>query len=206
MGSVGSLDVVNVDTDKENNRGTGHVGKASAVAWAKRTTEECRRSSRQNSPRGESGPDLTSLSYFIEDADLDFVDTSNVNMFDWPEETLADMLLHTYLEQVHNAFPILDMEDFMSRYKQFDRGSSDFSSDDRFWLAQLNAVFAIAAVFLHITKSRTRSHHHDHLIYSARARLLCMSEDILYEDAQVATTCALGLLSLYYFATCRLNK
>ena len=206
VGSTGSLDVINVDTDRDDTRGTGHMGKSSSVAWTKRTAQEFRYTTKQDSIFGKQDSSFTSASYHTEDADMEYFDTSHVNMYDWPELGLADTLMQSYFEHVHHAFPIVDKAKFMFKYRTFARGSSQLSPEDQIWLGELNAVFAIGAIFAHLTKSPHRSHHHDHLIYCARAKMLCMGQEVLFQDARVATVCALGLLCLYYITTGRLNR
>lgn len=206
VGSTGSLDVINVDTDRDETRATGHMGKSSAVAWAKRTAEECQQNTDQGTVVGKHGLGFTLASYHTEDADVLAVDTSNVNPYDWPDSKLADMLLQSYFDHVHRSLPILDKARFVQEYNTFRRGSSDISSSDIIFLGTLNAIFAISSVYAQCTRDKHKSHYNDHLIYCARAKLLCMDQGLLYQDARVSTTRCLGLLCLYYITTCRLNR
>ncbi|RDL31506.1 uncharacterized protein BP5553_09715 [Venustampulla echinocandica] len=84
--------------------------------------------------------------------------------------------------------------------------STDLSWDDMIFLGTLNIIFAISSYYAHLKKSEHRGPHYDHLIYVARAKMLCMDQGLLYEDQGVTTICATGLLSLYYVATSRLNR
>lgn len=206
VGSTGSLDVINVDTDRDDTRGTGHMGKSSSVAWAKRTAEECLQTAKEQFIIGNQAPGFSSVSYHTEDTDVEHFDTSEVSMYDWPEVGLADTLVQSYFDHAHNVFPVVEKASFLFKYRNFIRGSNHLSSEDKIWLGALNTIFAISAVFAHFTRSQHRSHHHDHLIYCARAKMLCLGQEVLYQDARVATTCALGLLCLYYISTCRLNR
>lgn len=206
VGSTGSLDVINVNTDRDDTRATGHMGKSSSVAWAKRTADECQPNTNTPPAIGKHQTGFVLASYHTEDADVEFFDTSNVNCFDWPDSELADALVASYFERVHKAFPIVNKLDFMYRYNRFVRGSVDLSVEDVIWLGALNMIFAISAVYAHLTKSPNRGHYGDHLIYLARAKILCLDQGLLYEDARVLTTSALGLLCLYFITTCRLNR
>jgi hypothetical protein len=209
VGSTGSLDVINVDTDRDDTRATGHMGKSSSVAWAKRTAEEWEQSSRQGSASYKHEPGFALASYHTEDADIELFDTSGINPFDWPDPEQANKLVRIYFDHVHETFPILDKAVFMLRYQGFSRKTRDLLKEDLIWLATFNVVFAIGAVYLHLTiedKDRNRNLHHDHLIFFTRAKSLYLDQGLLYEDARVLTTCALGLLSLYFLATCRLNR
>ena len=206
VGSTGSLDVINVDTDRDDTRGTGHMGKASAVSWAKRTTEEVRRTSDQGPTSGVLDTALSLASYHVEDADVEYVDIGNFNPYDWPEYNIADTLVRLYFDHSHDAFPILDRASFMTRYRSFQRGSSDLEAPDIVFLGIVNVVFAVSAVFANLSNSEDQGHVDDHLIYSARAKMLCMDQNFIFQDARISTTCFLGLLSLYYISNNRLNR
>ncbi|TVY62795.1 putative transcriptional regulatory protein [Lachnellula suecica] len=205
VGSTGSLDVTNVDADRDDVRATGHMGKSSSVAWVKRTAEECRQSGNQSSSSRTEG-NYNPASYHAEDADFEHGDMSNVNMFEWPDPRLADSLIRSYFDHVHNVFPILDRTEFTFKYTHFRPGSSDLSKEDVMWLGTLNAVFAISSVFADLNKIQQRGHYNDHLVYIARTKMLCVDQDLLYRDARVSTVCTLGLLCLYYISTSRLNR
>jgi hypothetical protein len=207
VGSTGSLDVVNVDTDRDDTRATGHMGKSSAVAWAKRTADECQNESNQDSAVAKQDAGFSLASYLTEDADLEPVETNIINPFDWPDPKVADGLVQSYFDNVHLAFPILDKANFMITYNNFVRGSANISSDDIVWLGTLNALFAITSFHANLTKNdRLRGRYTDHMIYCERAKILCMDRGLLYQDARVSTTRALGLMCLYYLSTCRLNR
>ncbi|KAE8443556.1 hypothetical protein EG329_001718 [Mollisiaceae sp. DMI_Dod_QoI] len=206
IGSTGSLDVVNVDTDRDENRATGHMGKASAVAWAKRTAEEYETKTLQESTLGTHQTGYTLASYHTEDADVEFIDLSTVNAFDWPDYEMADALVRLYFDKVHNTFPLLDRQDFAAKYDTFSRGSANLSMEDGVWLGMLNLVFAIGAVYSQLSRQQDRGQHHDHLIYLKRAKMLCLDQDFLFQDARVSTARVLGLLCLYFVSTCRLNR
>ncbi|TVY34220.1 putative transcriptional regulatory protein, partial [Lachnellula subtilissima] len=206
VGSTGSIDAVNVDTDRDDTRATGLVGKSSAVAWAKRTAEECRPGSSNPEAIGKRDNPFTLASYYTEDADFEENDVSNVDKFEWPDPRVADALVRSYFDHVHKTFPIVDKAAFTIKYTHFRPRSRDLSPEDLIWLGTLNTVFAISAWFAYLTKSPSRGHHSDHLLFIARAKLLCMDEGILYRDPRVSTVCALGLLCLYYVSTCRLNR
>jgi hypothetical protein len=182
------------------------MGKASAVSWAKRTTEECRRSSLQDPAVGRRDSGFAFSSYHVEDADVEYVDTSNVDPYDWPNYNLADTLVGLYFEHVHDAFPVLDRASFMARYRSFIRGSTELASSETIWLGTLNMVFAISAVYADLTNCEDQGHVDDHLIYCARATILCIDQGFLLQDARLSTVRLLGLLSLYYISNCKLNR
>ena len=206
VGSTGSLDVINVDIDQDDNRATGHIGKASSVAWAKRTAEECSQTSHQETTLGRHDTCFTLASYHTEDADVEYVDTSNIDPYEWPEAKDAERLIQSYFDHVHNTLPIVDKAVFMSKYHHFTKGSDNLGIEDSIWLAMANTVFAISSVYFDLTRDPDRGSHQDHLIYCARAKMLFLDQGLLYQDARISTTSALGLLCLYFITTCRLNR
>lgn len=206
VGSTGSIDVVNVDTDRDDTRATGHVGKSSAVAWAKRTADELRPEEGETPAFGMPKAGHVLASYHTEDADLEQFDTRNVDCYDWPEAAVADALVQSYFDTIHKSFPLVDRDTFMSTYNNFSRGSTHLSEEEKLWLGSLNVIFAIGAVYAHLSKNPYQAHHSDHSIYLARARIICLDGALLYEDPRVQTVSALGLLCLYYLATYRMNR
>jgi len=206
VGSTGSLDVVNVDTDRDDTRATGHMGKASAVAWAKRTAEQVEESGRSVSALGASNLGFTSTTYHTEDTDVDHMEPGEVDMFKWPDPDIADEYVQSYFEHVHQTFPILDKTNFMHEYNNFARGTRNLTENQTIWLATSNAIFAISSVYAQVTKAESADHFHDHLTFCARAKGLCMDQGLLYQDASIKSLSALGLLSLYYMTTGRLNR
>ncbi|KAF4627281.1 hypothetical protein G7Y89_g10875 [Cudoniella acicularis] len=178
-GSTGSHDVIDVDIDRDEARPTGHMGKSSSVAWAKRTAEECRYTDGQEPSAGIQYPDLVPPSYHAEDADFEYLDVSNINMYERPESKLAEALLQSYFDHVHPVFPILEKESFKFKYNNFRQGSSDASPEDLIWLGTLNIIFAIMSYYAQLVASPHHGLYHDHLIYCARAKMLCMDQRMM---------------------------
>ena len=207
VGSTGSLDVVNVDTDRSETRATGHMGKSSSVTWAKRTANEVQQSGKSVASLGLDGG-FTSTTYHTEDKDVDHIEPDNfdVDFFDWPDPVVADGYIESYFEHVHHTFPILDKVGFMVEYNHFERGSRDLTASQTIWLGTLNTLFAISSQYAQITEAQPRELHYEHYIYCARAKGLLVDEGFLYQDVSIKTLRALGLLSLYYMTTGRLNR
>jgi hypothetical protein len=206
VGSTGSLDVINVDADREDMRATGHMGKSSSVAWLKRTATASAETANEDSPLGTKPESLSLPSYHTEDSDLAPIDFSNINPFEWPEVPLADFLVSAYFRNTHPALPLIEKEAFMTKYKRFARGSNNLSDEDSIWLGKVNMVFAISALHTQLTDVGHQSNHFDHVTYLERARLLGLDGNLLYQDASVSTVCATGLLCLYFISAGRLNR
>lgn len=197
---------MNVDTDRDENRATGHLGKASAVSWAKRTAQECEPKTQNESSLGTYDIGYALASYHTEDDDVEFVDLTGVNAFDWPDYETANDLVGLYFENVHSILPLLDRQSFFTKYGNFVRGTATLSKEDSVWLGSLNIIFAISAVYGQLSKRYGPHYHQQHLVYLKRAQILCLDQPLLFEDARVSTCRVLGLLCLYFVSTCRLNR
>jgi len=207
VGSIGALDEVDVDTDKTETRATGHMGKSSSVTWAKRTATEVQQNRSENSVASlVSDRGFASTTYHTEDKDVDHIEPENVDLFEWPDPKVADGYIHSYFEHVHYAFPILDKADFMLEYNQFERGSGNLTLNQTIWLGTLNTVFAISSQYAQITEILPRELYFEHYIYCTRAKGLLANESFLYQDVSINLLRTLGLLSLYYMTTGRLNR
>jgi len=207
VGSIGALDEVDVDTDRTETRATGHMGKSSSVTWAKRTANEV-----QQDRSGKSVASLildggfASTTYHTEDKDVHHIEPESVDLFDWPDPKIADGYVRSYFEHVHYAFPILDKAEFMLEYNNFKRESGQLTPKQTIWLGSLNAMFAIGSQYAQITETEDRELHFEHYIYCARAKGLLQDESFLYQDISIDLLRALGLVSLYYMSTGRLNR
>lgn len=205
VGSIGSLDEVAVDVDQVETRGIGHLGKSSAANWQHRTEEIAAEDLR--SKGNKSVPHVPSISsYHTDDADLEYFDTSSVNMFALPSPQLSGALVQSYFDNIHNVSPMLNKADFLFKYQAFPKELGSLTFDDVMWLACLNCVFAIAAYHGRLIKDFELGNPGDHMIYLTRATMICAKQEILLKDASVSSVTMLGLLVVYYMATSRINK
>lgn len=204
VGSAGSVDVVEIDTDQQDTRGIGHLGKSSAVSWQHRTEEIASKDPASSNSSSSPAPIINS--YHTEDDDMEFLDMTSIAAYEWPSPQLAGNLVQAYFDQVHNIHPILDKAEFLHKFQTFQRGSSSLSLDDMIWLMSLNCVMALAAFHGQLMSDSRLGQPNDHLLYCARASLICSQQEILLNDARVGSTSALGLLALYYLATSRINR
>lgn len=206
VGSTGSLDVVALDTDRNETRGIGHLGKSSAVAWQHRTEEAIGLDPNFLGEGDQLKDTITMSSYHTEDADLEYFDTSTVNMYAWPSAQLAGELVESYFTYIHDIFPILNKKHFLSRFHTFPRNSGQLSKEDFIWLGILNIVFAISSTHGRLMATPNLGNPSDHRLYCARATLIFSNQELYLQDSRVSSTCGLGLLSLYYLANNRLNR
>ncbi|PVH76575.1 hypothetical protein DL98DRAFT_535505, partial [Cadophora sp. DSE1049] len=185
IGLTGSLDITYISIDWDDIKATGYIGKSLSVAWAKRAADETLIGCYTR---------LVLLSYYTEDADVEFFDTSDINLFEWPEQELADTLVELYFTTTYKACLIVDKFNFMRRYNQFDRLLlANFAIEDMIWLGTLNTIFAISAVHTYLTRSRNRDYDWDYLVYITRAKMLCFDTGLFYKDAS-KILCILSLV------------
>ncbi|KAG9241833.1 fungal-specific transcription factor domain-containing protein [Calycina marina] len=204
VGSIGSLDAIDVDTDQPEKKATGHMGKSSAVTWSKRAVQETH-------DRGESMASLredgfAATTYHIEEQDVEHFEPANVDIYEWPDQKKLDQYLASYFEDVHHIFPIIDKSQFMSEYRNFSRGSRDLSKDEKLWLGQINIIFAISSQHAQLSETQSIDLYEEHYTYCARAKGLLFDEIYLYQDIRIKSLRALGLLALYYMVAGRLNR
>ncbi len=210
VGSPGSLDVINEDTNRdEHTRAAGFMGKSSAVTWVQRAKKaathdlEDERRVRRSTGTAANGS-FTDSTYHAEPGDILTVDANEVNALEWPPPTVARALVDSYFDTVHPSFPILSRNDFYKKFKTFPK--DQISTEDQCWLAIANIVFAIGAKFAHLTNADFRGDYRDHLVYYARACALGMDYRTLNQDPEIQHTACLGVLGLYLLATDQLNR
>ncbi|KAI9893392.1 MAG: hypothetical protein M1814_006689 [Vezdaea aestivalis] len=228
VGSIGSADHVSEDFDRDDRaRATGHYNKQSEVAWIQRAEQqlnksssteasvrqddaskgpqarERRRSSSKEPTRNKSRGKTTDVAYHLDDLDTSVL--QEIDEFVLPIRETADALVNVYFTTVHSAFPMLLKPVFIGQYQTYLR-----TFDPRFsrhWMAQLNVVFAIGAVYSHLVRAPWRADDRDHLVYLARARRLAFNDPTLldtppsYERVQV-----LGLMSFYLTASSQVSR
>jgi hypothetical protein len=210
VGSPGSLDVINEDTNRdEHTRAAGFMGKSSAVTWVQRAKKaathdlEDERRVRRSTGTAAHGS-FTDSTYHAEPGDIPTIQAEEVNALEWPPAAVARALVDSYFDKVHVSFPILSKNDFYKKFETFPK--DQLSTEDQSWLAVANIVFAIGAKFAHLTNADYRGDYRDHLVYYARASALGMDQRTLNQDPELQHTACLGVLGLYLLATDRLNR
>lgn len=112
-----------------------------------------------------------------------------------PPKLIADALVYAYFTTMHPLFPIVLGPVFMAQYELFYQ-SSQPPPDSNLFLAILNLIFALGAVYGHYTHNDWG----DHLEYFVRSRLLSMEPlSMLHqptlENIQVASLCGMYLVA-----------
>ena len=161
----------------------------------------------EDSPHNDdSGTGLTPIneaSYHCDD--LTLTPPGNVDPFEVPPQTTANMLFQSYLETVHPAFPIIGKNTFISQYQAFQL-SPDRTKINHNWLAILNLIFAIGAKYSHLIKAEWCGDKMDHLVYFTRARILGFNSDAILSHAELQRVQVAGLMSFYLLALNQINR
>jgi hypothetical protein len=205
-GSTSSVDVIPQDPDRDATKSTRQMGKSSSVTWVKPSAEECRQSSSDESSLPMHDAPFAISSYHTLDGDMEQLNLTHIDQYQWPNPALAETLVSSYFENIHHSFPILEESRFISTYRNFNFGATNLMDEETIWLCTANIILAISAFYAFLRQDSHRGNYYDHMVFHERSKLLYMNEKLLYEDARISTVCASGLLCLYYIATCRLDR
>lgn len=211
-----SLDLLDEDLHiNDRARATGFVGKNSEVQWLRaaalaqpeRTDEEGGFMSRRESyALGFGTEQISSYSFWTdsESVDVDFL----VDPYDLPQIEIAERLLDCYMSKVHDSFPILPRKTFQDQFRKYFKALTDGNAPrlSPKWQAILNLVFAIAAKYSHLSKSKWQANESDHLVYQARARAFGLNDTTMTVHSDVPQIQSLGLLSFYWLSIGQVNR
>jgi hypothetical protein len=225
-GSIGSnepVDTLRKDLlGTEHRRANGYIGKTSEVQWLQQLEAQIDRSgdagetsssfasssegqvkrqgsmsrSRARGPLGGS-EDFT---YNLDDtADIVF---EHVDPFELPVQYVAEALVHSYIQSVHENFPLLAISTFVRQFNHLFSGSIGASKLNLSvkWRVMLNLVLAIGAKYSHKIRAPWRADSRDHTIYVSRARLLGLNGEPIVTHSDEEQIQILGLLTIYYMA------
>lgn len=213
VGSTGSLDATNIDTNRnDDTRAEGFMGKSSSINWLRRAKNETvdeKGEVRPDTMAGLAGERTLSVSnYLTNNTDQGGIEDLPVNPYEFPPRNVAHALVDSYFETVHPACPFFLKCDFLEAFNSFPREhNAILASKDEAWLSLINLVFAIGARLAHLTNANHQGDERDDLLYFARARRLGLDDDhILYRDADLQAISCLGLLVVYLMASNQLNR
>ena len=222
-GSTGSLDRIDEDYNlNAATRATGYHGKNSEVTWMQRLKRQARQnleeeddddgyqsSDGQRSPairEDRINPSLTPLNestYHCDDLTVNL--PYQVDPFEVPSQSTANILFQCYLETVHPVFPIIGKNTFISQYQAFQL-SQDRTKINQNWLAILNLIFAIGAKYSHLIQAEWSGDKTDHLAYFTRARILGFNADAILGHAELQKAQIAGLVSFYLMTLNQTNR
>lgn len=128
----------------------------------------------------------------------------SVDAFLMPPKATADLLVHAYFATIHPIFPILSKRDFMVEYNaHFQNGEAP--TENRFWLATLNVVFAIGALYFYYTDTPNNGFE-NHVVYWIRSRKLDQEPLHALNTPTVEHVQFSGITGMYLLASCQVNK
>ena len=128
-----------------------------------------------------------------------------VDPFEVPSQSTANILFQCYLETVHPVFPMIGKNTFISQYQAFQL-SQDQSKINQNWLAILNLIFAIGAKYSHLIQADWSGDKTDHLVYFTRARILGFNADAILGHAELQKIQIAGLVSFYLMTLNQTNR
>lgn len=216
--SMGSLDAINEDTNREEaTRAAGYLGKSSAVRWVQRTKDYLDEDKHnKGSQKDANEPDnvFMDATCHADDGDFPFeqIGPESVNMYDMPPMDLAQALLNAYFKYVHPALPIVSEPDFREKFDKYavhgrpPNDQEQIGSEQQNFRCSMNMVFAIAARHARVINADYQGAENDHLIYFARANAMGLDNRALHEDAELENTTSLGLVSLYFLTLEHINR
>ena len=151
--------------------------------------------------------DATPLSGHPWPADMDSSVIGNqLDPFSLPLKSTADALVKAFFRTVHPSFPILDEARFLQQYEQISTSVATDSIKTVGFVSILQIVFAIGAVYAHVTGCDWVGDHRDHLLYFARARVLGSFSGLLSDSVSIGQVQVLGLASIYLTVTDQTNR
>lgn len=158
------------------------------------------------SPTHHFGSGLTPIStssYHCDDLNV-FV-AEQVDPFGLPMQNTANLLLQSYLDNVHPSFPIIDSNTFCQEYNTFITTPIQMKRQDS-WLAILNMIFAIGARYSYLIQAEWQGDARDHLIFFTRARMLGFNAETMLGHAGIQKIQITGLMAFYLMATNQVNR
>ena len=215
VGSMGSTDHVNQDDfgfEGTEMRARAFMGNASDLQWLRRLHWELE----DNNSLGQELPSTAARgalphlkshfnSFFAEDMDRAIVG-DQIDPFGLPIKSTADHLVNSYFNTIHLVLPILDKGSFLMQYKLLSSTWYAETFEDNMFIIMLQLVFACGAVHAHLSGSESIQDDRDHLLYSARARLLAVESGIMNDVSHVAQVQVFALGAMYSLVSDRIDR
>ncbi|KAJ6025018.1 hypothetical protein N7540_005815 [Penicillium herquei] len=129
--------------------------------------------------------------------------TASINKYSLPPRNIADQLFEDYLTSIHPEFPIVHRPLFCSQYFKFWERAEQ--PGDK-WLAILNMMFAIAALYANCTRGSWQDDENEHRLYFKRAKLLSMTEAEFFGRPDLQQVQIEGLCAFYLLASDQFEK
>jgi hypothetical protein len=154
------------------------------------------------SKKNLSQSSIISVNYYTDYREMGIQD--ELNMYERPEQSMADQLIDTYFRMIHPSFPLIGKTTFLAQYHSF--YSDPSARPGKQWLAVLNFVFAIAANHLSPAEKVAGVGYFLHLGYFSRAWMLSMDKAALRNYPNLQQIQVEGLAALYLLANGQVNR
>lgn len=190
--SIEFLDLVDEDLhENDQSRATGFVGLSSEVQWLRSflrlesardlstnvtTLKQC-----LHSTAGANKEQVYDVSFYLDSENIGL--SSDADQYRLPSTDVAEGLVNTYMEKVHDSFPILSRQLFESQFRKYLKDSSQDKAPrlNQKWEAVLNLVFAISSKYSHVSNVNWHADRWDYFAYHARARSLTWNKSTLIQ-------------------------
>ncbi|KAL4975968.1 fungal-specific transcription factor domain-containing protein [Aspergillus desertorum] len=207
QGSLDEIDLVKEDLNRSDKTvAVGFFGKNSEIAWMQKlenVSEQREHGKWDGEKPARKDISINSMSYHLDDLSIPFPDT--VNPYAVPEKELADKFFNAYMDSVHPSFTVVRRRTFTAQYEQFYKKKQQFSPP-RKWLAVLNMVFALGCRYCRLTgKVAADERDTDDTMFLNRARLLCLSGNVLFEYDDLQQIQVILLVAVYLVALGQVN-
>jgi hypothetical protein len=206
QGSLEDIDLVKEDLNRSDKTvAVGFFGKNSEIAWMQKLEDVSDQRehglSDGEKPVNKDIP-INSMSYHLDDLSIPFPDT--VNPYAVPEKELADKYFNAYMESVHPSFTVVRKRTFTTQYEQFYK--KKHLRPPRKWLAVLNMIFALGCRYCRLTsKVLAGERDTDDTVFLNRARILCLSGNVLFEYDDLQQIQVMLLVAVYLVAMGQVN-
>ncbi|EFW20833.1 conserved hypothetical protein [Coccidioides posadasii str. Silveira] len=120
-----------------------------------------------------------------------------------PPKSTAELLIDSYFSTVHPVFPVIAERNFIPQYLSY-RETTQPPNGSCLWLAILNVVFAIGALF----SERVRMPHEglDHIVYWIRSRVLGQEPIQMINLPTMEHIQLLTISGMYCIASYQINR
>ncbi|KAL4742987.1 fungal-specific transcription factor domain-containing protein [Aspergillus similis] len=206
QGSLEDIDLVKEDLNRSDKTvAVGFFGKNSEIAWMQKLEDVSdRREHGLSDTERTISKDIpiNTMSYHLDDLSIPFLDT--VNPYAVPEKELADKYFNAYMESVHPSFTVVRKRTFTTQYEQFYKKKQ--SRPPRKWLAVLNMILALGCRYCRLTKKVVAGERDtDDTEFLNRARILCLSGNVLFEHDDLQQIQVMLLVAVYLVALGQVN-
>jgi hypothetical protein len=143
--------------------------------------------------------------YHLDDLNVP-MSRGQIDPYSIPDKAVANGYVNTFLDTVYPTYPLGIMKKtFIAQYEAFFVSFFPPGNSKR-WLAQLNLMFAIGALYEKYTTAKWKGGDTEHLKYFARARILGIDDGAMFEVPDLQQVQVVGLATIYLIASNQINR